>query len=349
VSFTVPNPSRVWGIDISGRWDGNVDFTATKQAGATFAIIKCVDGTVPTRLWKENRIRAYTAGLAVGEYAWLYRDANVPCRDQARAAWELIKNEPKQIPIAIDFEWTKYMGAPADPNYSDLDKWVTEFTRLSGYKPGFYSAMGYMNDFGVMPLTLRRKFAYFWVASYGGPLPSMPVGFAPEEWNFWQFSSTGEAEIIAPNDTGKMETDLNYWNGDKESFRRFFSLGEVPTQPPPPTGGTMKGTVLLGYTLNIRRADNNEVIGSLRVNDVVYGEVTNNRIYYNKIYRANGTIETPGSMCSSAISNGGTPAVYWMRLESVVEPPPTQPPVVTFPPEIGLTIGGVTKAYIPKP
>jgi GH25 family lysozyme M1 (1,4-beta-N-acetylmuramidase) len=239
MTFVTPNPERVWGIDISGRWDGNVDFSATKRAGASFVIIKCIDGTVPTRLWKENRQRAIGAGLFVGDYAWLYRDGDVSCKGQALATWNLIENEPRQIPIAIDFEWTKFMGSASNPDYSDLDKWVTEFTRLSGYKPGFYSAAGYMNDFGVMPLSLRRKFAYFWVANYGVLQPGMPRGFDAQDWQFWQFAATGDATVIAPSDTGKLETDLNYWNGDLPSFRQYFNLDAAPDEPTEPEPGAI--------------------------------------------------------------------------------------------------------------
>jgi lysozyme len=272
MTFAVPDSSRVWGIDISGRWDGNVDFTATKRAGASFVVIKCVDGTVPTRLWKENRIRAFTAGLIVGEYAWLYRDVNVPCREQARAAWELIKNEPKQIPLAIDFEWTKYMGVPANPNYSDLDKWVTEFTRLSGYKPGFYSAAGYMNDYGAMPLSLRNKFSYFWVANYGVRQPSMPRGFDSQDWQFWQFAATGEAAVIAPNDTGKRETDLNYWNGDLASLRDFVGLGV--TQPPEEIM-TTRYEAVSAFSMSLRpdhSTSNTPILPSIAAQSRIHGD-----------------------------------------------------------------------------
>jgi GH25 family lysozyme M1 (1,4-beta-N-acetylmuramidase) len=269
MTFIVPDNARVWGIDISGRWDGNVDFSATKRAGATFVIIKCIDGTVPTRLWRENRIRAFTAGLFVGEYAWLYRDANVPCKDQARATWELIKNEPKQIPVCIDFEWTRFMGTPANPNYSDLDKWATEFTRLSGYKPGFYSAAGYMNDLGAMPLSLRSKFSHIWIANYDVPKPTMPKGFTPDAWQFWQFAATGEAAVIAPNDTGKQETDLNYWNGDLATFQKYFGLGETNPEPSPEPGEIMKGKVIKLTNIRAQNTQFSTDMGDLLAGDLV--------------------------------------------------------------------------------
>ena len=347
-TFAVPNPARVWGIDISGRWDGNVNFVFTYAEGATFVIIKCIDGTVPTRLWRENRARALAAGLLVGEYAWLYPDNKVNCREQARAAWELIRNEPKQIPLCIDFEWTRYAGVSADPNYADLDKWATEFTRLSGYKPGFYSAAGFMNKFGPMPRSLREKFAYFWVANYGVSTPTMPLGFLPDELQFWQFAATGEAAVVAPNDTGKLETDLNYWNGDLASLKALAGItdtgGEV-IPPQPEEGNTMtKGTVKAGYALVIRDAVGADTGKRLAAGDVVHGAVTGGRIYFSEIYRLGVTREATAG--NAATCNPSNPAELWMVLEDAAPEPEPEP--VVFPPRIGLTIGSETRYYVPE-
>jgi GH25 family lysozyme M1 (1,4-beta-N-acetylmuramidase) len=342
-SFVAPNPLRIWGIDISGKWDGNVDLSATREIGASFVIGKCIDGTVPTRLWRENRNRALDVGLIVGEYAWLYPDNKVSCAAQARAVWDLIKAEPKQMPLTIDFEWTRYMGVSANPNYSDLDKWVTEFTRLSGYKPGFYSAAGYMNQVGTMPRALRDKFSFFWVANYGVSAPTMPIAFLPSEWDFWQFSATGEAVVIAPNDTGKLEVDLDYWRGDLESLKELAGLGQVSQPEEEATMTTLYGEVITS-TLNIRTGagTNFEDLGNfnLYVGDKVE---SNNQLgnwwQLSKIVRKSGLIEQPADGAQWWASTGGG---LYIRIYA---PPP---PVVTFPPEVTLTIGSASRVYVRK-
>jgi len=229
VTWAEPDLSRVWGVDVS-RWDGNVNFAVTKAAGASFAIIKCMDGTVPTKYWAENRQRALDAGLIVGEYCWLYPNKYVDCKAQARAVFERVRTVKKQIPLCVDFEWTHWAGQKANPNYTDLDLFVTEFIRLSGYRPMLYSAAGYCNPLGRMPEALKDKFCALWIANYGVLVPQLPIGFSADDWDFHQFAASGEAARFAPNDTKKLEVDLNYWNGYLEELEDF--AGVTPTVPP---------------------------------------------------------------------------------------------------------------------
>lgn len=231
-----PDLRRVWGIDIS-RWDGNVDLSVTKSFGASFVWIKGLDGTVPTRYFPENRARAIAANLPQGPYQWLYRDANVRGKAQAQAADTLLQKYPADMPLMIDFEWTKYLGLQANPNYNDLRIWATEFLRLGHRKPILYSAAGYMNPLGRMPNDLRDMFYDFNFANYGVNTPTLPMGF--EDWDFWQFAATGDAMKYAPNDANKKELDLNYYNGTPAQFANRYGGVVVP----PPSGPTLAHTV----------------------------------------------------------------------------------------------------------
>src|SRR3990167_10683985 len=181
VTWAEPDLSRVWGVDVS-HWDGNVNFAVTKAAGASFAIIKSMDGTVPTRYWAENRQRALDAGLIVGDYCWLYPNKYVDCKAQARAVFERVRTVKRQLPLTVDFEWTTFAGQTANPNYTDLERFVTEFIRRSGYKPMLYSAAGYMNSRGWIPDALKAKFSALWIANYGVLVPQLPMGFS--SWDF---------------------------------------------------------------------------------------------------------------------------------------------------------------------
>lgn len=245
-SFAVPSGGRVFGIDVSPIWDGLVDMQAVKASGASFVCIKVCDGTIESKGWVENATRAALAGLIYGYYCWLYPDSKVSCKAQAAAVWNLIKADPGNIPITVDFEWTKFLGQQANPNYTDLEKFVDEFTRLSGIRPGLYTAAGYMNQFGTMPARLRLKLDFTWIANYGVLAPQMPLGFVAKAWDFWQFGS-GDASIYGPNNAGKLETDLDYWNGSLPSLMDFANISEAPPQTGEPMEqviqGTAKGTV----------------------------------------------------------------------------------------------------------
>lgn len=229
--LSAPDNSRLWGTDHS-PWDGNVNMNAVKANGATFTFIKCMDGTVASKCWLENRQRALAAGLIVGDYSWLYPHNKVDCKLQAQAAWNRIKGQPKQLPLVIDFEWTKYAGVWANPTYLDLEIFVTEWIRLAGYKPMVYSAPGYMNPMGPMPESLKGKLAGVWFANYGVASPMLPYGFSA--WDFWQFACTGDATVISPNDAGKLEVDLNYWRSNLDSLKKLAGISVEVTPPPPP-------------------------------------------------------------------------------------------------------------------
>lgn len=342
-SFTEPDQSRVWGFDVSGKWDGKVNMQMAKDYGASFVFIKVIDGTIPTAYWRENIEAAIDAGLIWGPYGWLYPDKCVSCTAQAKAYYELIKDYPVQIPAMIDFEWTRWMGQTANPNYQDLQKWVSWYREYSGINPGFYSAAGYMNNFGTMPRSLRDMFEYFCVANYGVTRPLMPMGFRPEEWDFWQFSCTGDAQKIARGNLGKLELDLQYFNGNKEELGLFLGLDSTPDDGEQ-EGTTMQGTVKPSYSLRVRDAGGADTGIRLAAGDVVYGPVANGRISFQRIYRLGRTVEqVAGNAATVDPSNG----VAWMILADVPEPTPEPQP--DFPPRIGYTLDGVTiKWYVPE-
>src|SRR3990167_2096969 len=98
-----------------------------------------------------------------------------------------------------------------------------------------YTAAGFTNPLGRVPDSIKSKVSYWWIANYGVTAPLLPLGLSG--WTFWQFASSGEARVIAPNDSGKLETDLNYFNGSENDLRAMAGLDAE--EPPPDTGETM--------------------------------------------------------------------------------------------------------------
>lgn len=238
-----PDFSRVWGTDIS-HWDGNVNLQVTKDKGASFVFIKGLDGTLQTNNFAANRQRAVAAGLPHAPYQWLYRNINVSAVAQAQAMKALLDKYPSVMPPVIDFEWTYWGGSQSNPNWIDLDLYVSELNRL-GIKPILYTAKGYADMFGAMPSTLKAKFSGFWFANYGVSTPSLPLGFTT--WDFWQFTSSGDASVYSPNDVKKLELDMNYFNGTKAQFEARFGVVSEPA-----TGGTMRYQITNNSTASTR-------------------------------------------------------------------------------------------------
>jgi GH25 family lysozyme M1 (1,4-beta-N-acetylmuramidase) len=287
-TLIIPDTSRVWGPDIS-HWDGNVNLSVTKQMGASFVFIKGLDGTIRTSNYLANRQRAIDAGLPQAPYAWLYPHKYVSVLAQAKALADLLVNYPAALPPVIDFEWTFWGGSAANPNFGDLDMWVTEFTRLTGIKPIVYTAAGYSNMFGTFPATLKAKFAGLWVANYGVTSPTLPNGWS--EWLYWQFTSSGDAAVYAPNDVNKKELDLNY---------RFRTVSE------PPTGETMYYLANGAITIRTGAGTSNAQVtsGELYVlaGDILeVVESLNGFVRFVKLYRNNVSMAlAPVTWCGSS-------------------------------------------------
>lgn len=231
-SLVYPDFTRMWGVDIS-PWDGNVTLSKTESLGAAFVFIKAIDGTLPSRNFVANRSRALEVGLFHGPYGWLYPNVNVSCVLQARAYSDLLALYPSELPPAIDFEWTRYAGRRSNPNYSDLSVWVREFRRLGNRKPILYSAAGFMDPLGAIPAELKEQFEGIWIANYGVTQPMMPRGYGDNEWKFHQFTASGDAANITPNDAGKLEVDLNYVNMTFEELARLAGHADVPPPDEP--------------------------------------------------------------------------------------------------------------------
>ena len=179
------------------------------------------------------------------------------------------------------------------------------------------------------PAQLTRLRSYkTWIAAYpANPdlYASIPAGYIPAGFTvwMWQYSSSAHPDGIVAT-----SVDVNWLAPE------FIAKLEGAT---PPTGETMsyKGTVV--KTVRIRNADNTDAGGLLYAGDVVYGEVKLsyglNRIFYNRIYRKDGTVKP--WVGNSALIDGGvtlitTQAGFTDPAEVVTPPPaPTKPVSVT--------------------
>jgi len=58
-----------------------------------------------------------------------------------------------------------------------------------------------------------------WIANYGVAQPQVPRPWGTSEWLFWQFTASGDGPFYGVE---SLELDLNYFNGDAETFARRF-------------------------------------------------------------------------------------------------------------------------------
>lgn len=331
-----PDTTRPWGTDIS-HWDGNVRLESTANKGADFVFIKGMDGTITARYFVENRQRAIDAGLINGVYGWLYRNANVSCVAQAQALHALMQKYPVDLPVVIDFEPTKWGGQASNPTYADLRLWATEWLRLGNRKPILYSAAYYMNQYGAMPADLKDMFEGLWVAHYGTLNPTLPYGWSG--WLFHQFTSSGDAAVLSPNDVNKLEVDLNY----AISTEKLYQLADLV----PPIGGVMRYGTVNTAGLNIRTGPGTSYpdVGDLLQGDQVQAVEVLGGWWHLVDARRNGQpVKTSdGRAVSDRLD-------CWVSGTYILETAAPEPVIVFEPFDLHYTVDGVAKVqrYLPE-
>ncbi len=229
-TFQTIDKSKVWGIDISGDYDGIVDCQKLKDAGASFIIIKCANGSLPTRLYKENYDAARKAGLIVGAYQWLYRAANVPIGSQVSACLLASAGRPADFWM-VDFEWTYWMGQPSNPTTSDLWGMIRGLEMATGKKPPIYSAPGYLNEFfngDAVFLSYPLAIAQYKVSQ---PNSVKPWGTA---WSFWQAADNADGSQLGVDPKNSKAEDLDYWRGTLDELKAFLGISDPPAPIPTP-------------------------------------------------------------------------------------------------------------------
>ena len=115
-----------------------------------------------------------------------------------------------------------------------------------------------MDQFGSMPSDIRDMIEGIHIANYSVLNPPLPLGFT--SWIYHQFTSTGDAQAIAPNSVNKFELDLNYGHGT--------------ITPPPPTNGETMDAYQIKAVLNIRTGAGTSFldVGDVLAGDVIWGD-----------------------------------------------------------------------------
>ena len=140
------------GIDVS-KWQGAIDFSKVKEAGAEFVIIRVghqngVGGEyVLDPYFKRNISDAIENDLDVGIYFYSYADSKKEARKQAEWVIKQIKDYDITLPIAFDFEsFTSFnimnlslyqLNEVAESYFSTLED--------AGYDTMLYGSKNYLN------------------------------------------------------------------------------------------------------------------------------------------------------------------------------------------------------------
>lgn len=310
--------------DVSFYQDNNqtaqgINFDKMVFAGAQGVIIRAGQGAWIDEDFVRNWNNAKAAGLPRGSY-WYY-DPRVSPTSQADRFATLFGSDPPELDLWLDAEYPSTWGG-SYAGWSYLYDFLERLRlRLPSVQDTIYTGYYWWYENVVRHTTLsqlpyfaRYPLSIAWYAD-NPALVRIPPPWTTARW--WQFTSSGPGLDYGAE---SLEIDLNYFNGTPEEYRETFHLGEDPE--PPPQGDTMKGTVLV--TANIRDGSpENAIIGKVYRDDVVYGEVRPylglQRLFYTKVYRAEGNVQAWPEGSNTAVNDGATQI---LRLENIPEPAP---------------------------
>ncbi len=301
-----------------------VDFAQMRRSGAVGVIIRAGQNRWEDEDFKDHWREAKAAGLPRGSY-WFF-DSRAEPGAQATLWRAQVDNDLPELGLWVDLEESYHGTWQGERNWKTFIEAVhIMFPRVM---VGIYTANWWWRVQTVKDPVYFGRYP-LWVSQY----VSTPIYVVlPKPWTdngakFWQYTDKGNGPHYG---TESLNVDLNYWNGDRESFGEFFKLADVPIPPQPPTGETMSQWYrVTANTLNIRSeagAHPTDIskpdIGDLHLNDRIEAEgaPVNGWLHIVRILRAGNTVPV--------LLDGWCSAAYCVAVAPPVTLPPTEPPAV---------------------
>ena len=193
------------GIDVS-KWNGTIDWDRVRNAGITYAIIRCgyrgssTGALVEDPYFKENMQGALNAGLKVGMYFFTQATNEVEAVEEASMALELGKAYKVTYPIFIDSEGAGGNGRADGLDMETRTKVCQAFCQTvedAGYAGGIYGSRNWFRTRLRMDGLSKH---IIWLAEYR----EKPLYAG--NYHFWQYTSSGSVDGIE----GRVDLDISY-------------------------------------------------------------------------------------------------------------------------------------------
>ncbi len=182
------------GIDVS-KWNGTINWTAVKNSGVSYAIIRCgyrgysTGVLVEDPTFRANMQGAAAAGIKIGVYFFSQAVNEVEAVQEASMVLDMVKDYRLSYPVFIDVERS---GGRADSLSTSARTAVTNAfcatIQNSGYTAGVYANKDWMtNKLNMSQLTGYK----IWLAQYS----SKPTYSG--RYDMWQYTQTGRVGGIS--------------------------------------------------------------------------------------------------------------------------------------------------------
>lgn len=193
----------VMGIDVS-KHNGSINWTAVKNSGVDFVIIRCgyrgsaTGVLVEDPMFKSNIQGAAAAGLKVGIYFFSQAVNEVEAVEEASMTVSLIRNYKITYPVFLDVEAANGRADGLDSGArTQVIKAYCETLRNSGYTAGVYANKTWL---GSKMNTGALGSYRIWLAQYA----SAPTYSG--RYEMWQYSSKGKISGIS----GNVDLNISY-------------------------------------------------------------------------------------------------------------------------------------------
>lgn len=187
---TYKNNNTKIGIDVS-RWQGDVDYTAVKSAGAEFVMMRMgvqEDYNEEPKMdskFLQNIKKAKEAGLEVGVY--FYSMALTKEEAISQAKWVIDSLDGKKLNLPIVFDWE---------SWSDWNNLNLSFYDINAISDAFlktiesqgYNSMLYSSKFYLESIWKNKNKYPVWLAHYTNNTKTDYEG----EFKMWQMCSDGQ-------------------------------------------------------------------------------------------------------------------------------------------------------------
>ena len=195
--------SGSFGIDVS-KWNGTIDWTAVKNSGVNYVIIRCgyrgssTGALVEDPKFKANIQGANAAGLKVGVYFFSQAINKAEAVEEASMTIELIKKYKISYPVFLDVEGSNGRGDRIDKaTRTDVIKAYCETVQNAGYTAGVYANKSWLNN--KIDAGQLGKYK-IWLAQYA----ATPTYTG--RYDMWQYKSTGKISGIS----GNVDLNISY-------------------------------------------------------------------------------------------------------------------------------------------
>jgi len=228
----------IWGVDVS-HYQGNVDWSAVRAGGASFAFCKASEGTTTVDpRFADNWQALEAAGLMRGAYHFGHPgfDADTQAVHFHSVVGAL---KPGDLPPVLDIETSD--GHPV----SVVVPWVLNFVAraesLFGRKLVIYTGGFWKSTLGD-PVVPELSAHPLWLANYGQS-PVLPRAWSA--WTFWQYTNgqIGDPGPV-PGVTGLC--DRSRFAGDVAALRGLTTQVPQPSSVAQPAPGASAAAVSTG-------------------------------------------------------------------------------------------------------